>query len=145
MRHVIKWFVYAGGERIPHTSKMRGTWGYDATCSCGWDSRTGGGLRRWVADLVATHKATCGGGTGRGEARRAYLRIVRYEMENAVEVVNEALGIKATVTPTTRGFAVSLTDTDAGETLPSVKLFPSGDKALAIEYAHALAGVEVRS
>jgi hypothetical protein len=36
---------------------MRGTWGYDATCSCGWDSRTGGALRRYVADLVADHKA----------------------------------------------------------------------------------------
>jgi hypothetical protein len=55
--HRISWFVYAGRERIRHTAMMRGTWGYDATCSCGWDSRTGGALRRYVADLVADHKA----------------------------------------------------------------------------------------
>lgn len=55
--HTIRWFVYAGRNRIPHTSIMRGSWGYDAVCSCGWDSHTGGALRRYVADLVADHKA----------------------------------------------------------------------------------------
>lgn len=54
--HRIKWWVYAGGERIRHTSTMRGTWGYDATCSCGWDTRTGGAVRRYVQDEVDTHK-----------------------------------------------------------------------------------------
>lgn len=54
--HSIRWYVYAGSERIPYTSTMRGTWGYDAVCSCGWDSKTGGGVRRWVQEKVADHK-----------------------------------------------------------------------------------------
>jgi hypothetical protein len=52
----IKWFVYAGEEKIAHNSTMRGTWGFDATCSCGWESNTGGGVRSWVKDLVDKHK-----------------------------------------------------------------------------------------
>jgi hypothetical protein len=53
----IQWFVYAGTERIRHTAQMRGTWGYDAVCvTHGWDSRTGGALRRYVADEVWHHK-----------------------------------------------------------------------------------------
>jgi hypothetical protein len=57
--HRVRWFVYAGGERIPRTATMRGAWGYDAVCSCGWDSRTGGALRRYVADSVWLHKRGC--------------------------------------------------------------------------------------
>jgi hypothetical protein len=54
--HRIRWYVYAGGERIPRTSSMRGSWGYDATCSCGWDSRTGGAVESYVRRQVADHK-----------------------------------------------------------------------------------------
>jgi hypothetical protein len=58
--HKITWWVYLGSgpdqERIPRTSQMRGAWPYDATCSCGWDSRTGGGLRRYVEECVDDHK-----------------------------------------------------------------------------------------
>lgn len=55
--HRIRWYVVVDGQRIPKTSAMRGTWpGYEATCSCGWDSRTGGALRRVVAEKVADHK-----------------------------------------------------------------------------------------
>lgn len=54
--HKITWWVYAGTERIRRTAQMRGTWGYDATCSCGWDTRTGGAVKRYVADEVWTHK-----------------------------------------------------------------------------------------
>ena len=54
--HKITWWVYAGAERIRRTARMRGTWGYDATCSCGWDSRTGGAVKRYVADKVEDHK-----------------------------------------------------------------------------------------
>lgn len=58
VRHRIRWFVYAAPQqRIPHVATMRGQWGYDAVCSCGWDSRTGGGLRRYVTELVEDHKA----------------------------------------------------------------------------------------
>lgn len=56
-KHSIRWYAYADGQRIPRTSQMRGQWGYDAVCSCGWDSRTGGGVRSYVAEQVADHKA----------------------------------------------------------------------------------------
>lgn len=54
--HKIAWFVYAGGERIPRTRTMRGQWDYDATCECGWDSRTGGAVRSYVEREVTDHK-----------------------------------------------------------------------------------------
>jgi hypothetical protein len=52
----VKWFVYAGGEKIRYTSTMRGTWGYDAECSCGYETKTGGGVRTWVANMMEDHK-----------------------------------------------------------------------------------------
>jgi hypothetical protein len=63
--HKIRWFVYTGAvdlvvgrrQRIRHRATMRGFWpGYDVTCSCGWESKTGGGTRRYVAELVEDHK-----------------------------------------------------------------------------------------
>lgn len=54
--HAITWFVYAGGERMRHQSTMRGFNAWDATCSCGWETRTGGGVRSWVQELVTDHK-----------------------------------------------------------------------------------------
>jgi len=54
--HKIRWFVRAGDEMIPRQSTMRGTWGFDAKCSCGWESRTGGAVERHVRDLVNRHK-----------------------------------------------------------------------------------------
>jgi hypothetical protein len=54
--HRVTWWVYAGTERTRHTASMRGQWGYDATCSCGWDSRTGGGVRHYVEECVEDHK-----------------------------------------------------------------------------------------
>ena len=54
--HKIKWFVYAGSERIPYRSAMRGAWGFDAVCECGWDSRTGGATRAFVQGEVDVHK-----------------------------------------------------------------------------------------
>jgi hypothetical protein len=54
--HKIKWFVVVNGQRAPRVSTMRGQWAYDATCSCGWDSRTGGALLRYVRDQVWLHK-----------------------------------------------------------------------------------------
>lgn len=52
----IKWFVYAGEKKIARTSSMRGRWGYDAECSCGYQTNTGGGVRSYVADLIEGHK-----------------------------------------------------------------------------------------
>jgi hypothetical protein len=54
--HRARWYVYAGAERIPHEAGMRGAWGYDVTCSCGWDSKTGGGTRRYVAAKLDEHR-----------------------------------------------------------------------------------------
>lgn len=54
--HRIRWWVYAGDERIPYEASMRGQWGFDATCSCGWDSRTGGAIRPRVREYVQEHK-----------------------------------------------------------------------------------------
>jgi len=54
--HRATWWVYAGRERIRRTAQMRGRWGYDVTCSCGWDSRTGGALRRAVEDMLFDHR-----------------------------------------------------------------------------------------
>jgi len=52
----IKWFVYAGNEKIRYNKTMRGVWGYDATCSCGWESKTGGAIRSSVEAEVYAHK-----------------------------------------------------------------------------------------
>lgn len=52
----IKWFVYASEEKMRYTSTMRGTWGYDAECSCGWATSTGGAIKRCVLEDVKLHK-----------------------------------------------------------------------------------------
>jgi len=54
------WWVYAGAERIRRNRTMRGQWGYDVTCSCGWDSRTGGAVRSYVERLIWEHKWEAG-------------------------------------------------------------------------------------
>jgi hypothetical protein len=54
--HRAKWFVWAGGVKMPRTAKMRGTWGYDVTCSCGWESRTGGATRTSVENALWDHR-----------------------------------------------------------------------------------------
>lgn len=55
--HRITWWVVVDGERIKHTSTMRGHWpGYDATCTCGWDTRTGGAVRNYIRHEVWSHK-----------------------------------------------------------------------------------------
>lgn len=55
--HRIRWYVYAGSERIPRTASMRGLWGYDVECSCGWETRTGGAVRRYIEEAIWMHKA----------------------------------------------------------------------------------------
>lgn len=57
IEHKIRWFVVVDGERFPHTAAMRGSWpGWDATCSCGWDSRTGGSIKARITEAVWYHK-----------------------------------------------------------------------------------------
>lgn len=52
----IRWYVWAGGQKLAHTANMRGTWGWDAECSCGWDSHTGGATKGSVEREVWFHK-----------------------------------------------------------------------------------------
>lgn len=52
----IKWFVWTCGEKFPKTSNMRGEWGYDAQCSCGYETRTGGATRTCVQQMINDHK-----------------------------------------------------------------------------------------
>lgn len=54
--HRITWWVWAGNQRIRRTAIMRGMWGYDASCSCGWKTVTGGATRRYVERQVWMHK-----------------------------------------------------------------------------------------
>jgi hypothetical protein len=54
--HRATWFVWAGGQKMRRTSSMRGLWGYDVTCSCGWDSKTGGATRSSVEDALFDHR-----------------------------------------------------------------------------------------
>jgi 4-hydroxy-3-methylbut-2-enyl diphosphate reductase IspH len=53
---IIKWFGVSQDVRVPASASMRGTWGWDATCSCGWDSKTGGAIRTYVQQEVRLHK-----------------------------------------------------------------------------------------
>lgn len=51
----ITWYGYFGAERVRLSRWMRPT-GYDATCSCGWDSRTGGAIRACIQREIYSHK-----------------------------------------------------------------------------------------
>ena len=53
----IKWFVYSMGEKFPKQSNMSGFNAFDAACSCGWESRTGGAIFRCVKEEVELHKS----------------------------------------------------------------------------------------
>lgn len=50
------WYVWAGGQRLRHNTQMRGMWGWDVACKCGWESRTGGATRHSVDDLFWDHR-----------------------------------------------------------------------------------------
>ena len=54
--HRMSWFVYAGREKIRHTATMRGQWGYDVECVCGWKTSTGGATKGYINDEVWLHK-----------------------------------------------------------------------------------------
>ena len=55
--HKATWFVYAGDERIRFQQTMRGTWDFDVVCSCGWDSRIGGGTRTACRRALDDHRS----------------------------------------------------------------------------------------
>lgn len=54
--HRATWYVWAGGVKMRRTAKMMGAWGYDVTCSCGWESKTGGATRGTVEDELFSHR-----------------------------------------------------------------------------------------
>jgi hypothetical protein len=59
--HRARWFVWAWdgqghSEKLPHTSTMRGLWGWDVECSCGWKTSTGGATRRSVEQDLWFHR-----------------------------------------------------------------------------------------
>lgn len=55
--HRAQWLVWAGTELVPHTASMRGTWGYEARCSCGeFETHFGGGTRTAVQREVDNHR-----------------------------------------------------------------------------------------
>lgn len=58
--HRVRWFVWAWNgerkERMPRTANMRGRWDYDAECSCGWSTHTGGATRAYIEREVWFHK-----------------------------------------------------------------------------------------
>lgn len=56
MKHRITWFVVVDGVPHRHKTTMRGSWGYDVTCSCGWQTRTGGAVRRYIREEIDIHK-----------------------------------------------------------------------------------------
>jgi hypothetical protein len=52
----IKWFVWFDGNKYTKKTGMVGYQGYDAKCSCGWESRTGGAFKSCVETDVQVHK-----------------------------------------------------------------------------------------
>jgi hypothetical protein len=54
--HKMKWFVYAGDKKIRREATMRGSWGYDVECSCGWTTRTGGATLSAIRHEIWLHK-----------------------------------------------------------------------------------------
>lgn len=52
----ISWFVWVDGKTVPRSSKMAGTWGYDATCTCGWATKTGGATKSYITNEIWFHK-----------------------------------------------------------------------------------------
>jgi hypothetical protein len=35
---------------------MIGRWGYEATCTCGWKTRTGGAIKAYIQREIQLHK-----------------------------------------------------------------------------------------
>jgi hypothetical protein len=62
--HRARWYgvaydrVAGHAYRTPRTSHMNDAdWGWDAVCSCGYDTRTGGALAIRVREMLAEHRA----------------------------------------------------------------------------------------
>lgn len=57
--HSVRWFAYSGpyGEKEPlrKGQKLIGI-GYDVTCKCGWESKTGGAIKASVQRDLLAHR-----------------------------------------------------------------------------------------
>lgn len=62
--HTIRWYALAWDndgrqERLPRQPYMKAREGWrawEAACSCGWQTRTGGALASWIEKEVRWHK-----------------------------------------------------------------------------------------
>jgi hypothetical protein len=54
--HRVRWFVVVDGEEHARQASMRGQWGYDVVCSCGWRTHTGGAVRSCIERQIYLHK-----------------------------------------------------------------------------------------
>lgn len=60
-KHSISYWVYASDglghtELLRHSNGMVGFTGWEATCSCGWKTRTGGAIQSYIKREVMWHK-----------------------------------------------------------------------------------------
>lgn len=64
-KHTMRWYGVIPAapslgqpvELVPRTRFMNGRdWGWDVKCSCGWESRTGGGIEADVRRKIADHR-----------------------------------------------------------------------------------------
>jgi hypothetical protein len=55
-KHKITYFVYAGDQLIRHQRGMVGFKAWEANCSCGWQTRTGGAIESAIKRDVRWHK-----------------------------------------------------------------------------------------
>jgi hypothetical protein len=52
----IKWFYVVNGQKYRYVKGLIGVTAWEVSCSCGWESHTGGGVRSWLDELVFEHK-----------------------------------------------------------------------------------------
>jgi hypothetical protein len=104
--HRATWYVWAGSEKIRRTAQMRGAWGFDATCSCGqYETRTGGGTRTYVEELMWDHRFAAQSAAGRVADGRP-----------VVAVTGHRAGEHGTQTTTDTPYCLVIFDGDTAET-----------------------------
>jgi hypothetical protein len=54
--HRVSWFAVVDGEEYARQASMRGRWGYDVVCSCGWRTHTGDADRSQIEREIYLHK-----------------------------------------------------------------------------------------
>ena len=52
----IKWFYVVNDQKYRYVKGLIGVTAWEVSCSCGWESHTGGGVRSWLDQLVFEHK-----------------------------------------------------------------------------------------